>query len=398
MPVKAFIGLQRQGKSYSAMKYAVLPMLKAGRKVITSIAVTDKALEEFPNLEYQKEINYKDIHAGAVYVLDEVWKECPKGLTTAKLPEIFKEFFAMSGHLVGENDLTTEIIIITQNFETQLCDYILGQIETTYYVEKVPLTDKINQCRTTTYRGVVKGNPPRAKNEGVKLEKYDPKVFEYYKSNSGSKNGQVAIEMDVIKPKTLMDLKIVKYGIPLGVIAIFLIIYFGSSLFGGITGSDKNKIKTRGGPNGTKVIVGNNPASKVRRNIQPVKTARQKEIESFYKFTDELSTFPLSKDKRLTGQFKISYPPKIIKDMWQLTINNQKTIEITANHIKKDIYGQNYLVYRGEIVTEYTGEEPLIYDENYMPDGRSLENKESSAVANVEPVKRQQENSILLDH
>jgi len=399
MPVKGFIGLQRQGKTYSCMKYAVLPMLKTGRKVVTNIPVTPKALEEFPNLEYQKEIDYENLQAGALYAIDEIWNDCPKGLTTMKLPEKFKEFFAMSGHLVGDNGLTTEIIVITQNYETQICDYVLGQIERTYYVEKIKISDKLNKCSTKEYKGVVKGNPPRGKPEGATLEPYDSEIFEYYKSNSGAKDGQISIEMDAVKKKGLMDLKTIKYGIPIGIVVIILLIYFGSSMFDGVT--NKKNLKEQKKHNyptatGSRSIA-NRSSIVPQQIINPAKSKRQKEIIDFYDFTDEINTFPLAEDKRLTGQLNVFFPPNVVKNIWQLTIKNQYTIDVSANHVKQDIYGQYYMVYRGEIVTQYTGEKPFIYDDKYIPDGRSLENKESMAIANSEPVKEHQENNILLN-
>lgn len=371
MPVKAFIGLQRQGKSYSAVKYALLPALRKGRTVVTNIALKQKAIDEFPNLIYQESIDYKNPVPGALYVIDEIWKDCAKGVTAAKTPEEFKQFFAMSGHLVGDNGLTTEIIVITQNLETQICDYILGQIETTYYVKKKALTEGIKKCQTTEYQGIVKGNPPRGKKEGVKLEPYDPQVFEYYKSNSGAEEGQTAIEMDAVKSKTLLDNPFVKYGLVGGIIVLPFLIYFVFNSLGNLFPDQKEPIKIQNKVNSSSIADNtfdyeqNNPITK-----PIIKKDNSKKIElltNYYEYFDEHNVFPASKDKRITGAYK--YITNGFK--WEgvhVTIRNQKTINVPMHMVRIDEFGEYFLVYRNELVTNTTGEPPTEYIA-YLPNG-----------------------------
>lgn len=405
MPIKAFIGRPRQGKSYSVTKNVILKALRAGRLVVTNIPMKKKAYEEFEGLIYfQYEIDYKNIIAGAVYVIDEIWKDCESGQTAKTMSQDLKHFIAMHGHDSNDDGITTEIVIITQNLK-QICTYITELIETTYYVEKIQLSSTQQRCRTNEYNGSVTGNPPRVKPVAQRLDKYDSDVFEYYKSHTTANEEITVVEMDAVSSKKLTDLPIVRYGLPLSVIAVILGIYFFITSFNRMF-SDKNDVENQENEiteiqqtiQTKKVSTEHNSYTKKLKptTIKKVnKSQRKKEIKEFYDFTDELTVFPMSENMRLTGKATMIVPPFYSNDWWELTIDNKKVIQVPSSHVKKDVYGQFYLVYRNQIVTEYTGEEPLIFVAQYMPDGSISSGTEEGAVINTGAEKDKEKTSFM---
>lgn len=87
MAIDAYVGLPGSGKTYSVVKFAILPSLKQGRLVITNIPLTDLAHQDYPDQIrqlphnwYQDEKLFETVPNGAVVVLDELWRRWPKGM------------------------------------------------------------------------------------------------------------------------------------------------------------------------------------------------------------------------------------------------------------------------------------------------------------------------------
>lgn len=201
MAIDAYTGLPGSGKSYSVVKFAILPSLKEGRQVITNIPLTELAHEEFPGqirqLEhdwYKDEKLFETVPNGAVVVLDELWRRWPKGMPAAKVPFRDKEFLAEHRHLVDEEGNATRIVLVTQDLD-QIAAFATMLVDTTYQSVKLSALGANKRFRVDIYQGAAKGQrPPKSRLLRSVFDKYEKAIHQYYQSATKSLTGLVGDE------------------------------------------------------------------------------------------------------------------------------------------------------------------------------------------------------------
>lgn len=249
MAISGYCGLGGSGKSYGVVENVILPALKSKRKVYTNIPMNDDLCnEDFGSSVVNFDI--KDIktnnkwfdevfQAGSLLVLDEVWELWPSGLNVNKAELSHKEFLAKHRHMVGENGLSTEIILVTQDF-SMVAAFVRSLMETTYRSVKLDKVGADKSFRIDIYQGAVTGdNPPVKKKVDAKYGKYSPKVYKYYKSHTMSKTGMAGDETKVdSRFKKITPLKMVFYFVIFCFLIFMLVKLVSSSL-----GSSQPEVK-----------------------------------------------------------------------------------------------------------------------------------------------------------
>lgn len=226
MSVNAYVGLPGSGKSHSVVEYVILPALKQGRRVFTNVPMHQDKLREDLNCEVVQ-IDIKDVvendnwfsevfEAGAILVLDEVWRLWPAGLTQKQAKKQHQEFLAEHRHLVGEDGYSTDIILVTQDL-SQISSFARSLVESTVQTVNLKGIGLPKKFKVFWYFGAVTGQkPPKSKVEKVStLQSYKKDVYKYYISHTKSKVGagaEVATDKRsniLLSSKTFMGLAFV---------------------------------------------------------------------------------------------------------------------------------------------------------------------------------------------
>lgn len=205
MAIVAYVGLPRAGKSYSAIENAVLVALTRHRQVWTNIPLhMDVVQAEYPDAQVRyftaADVSadadfFSSIPGGAVVVIDEPWRFWPSGLKANQMQEREKSFFAEHGHRVGENGLTLEIVLVTQDL-AQLCAFIRQLVDKTFRVQKLDGIGFKSKFVTNVYQGCVTGDrPPKDRHIQRVISSYRPEVWRFYQSHTqGAVDGLVGVE------------------------------------------------------------------------------------------------------------------------------------------------------------------------------------------------------------
>lgn len=192
MSIIGYAGLPGSGKSYGVVENVVLPALKAGRAIVTNLVLNmDKIKEDFPDckIEYFETANVNNEYfdmtirgAGAIWIVDEAHKIWPAGVKISQVPDNVKAFFTEHRHFVGDDGLTSEIVIITQNF-AQIATFIRNLIEESYISVKHSKLGLNKSYRVDIHIGAPTGNKlpePLRSGHG----KYKESVYQYYSSHT----------------------------------------------------------------------------------------------------------------------------------------------------------------------------------------------------------------------
>lgn len=201
MAIDAYVGLPGSGKSYSVVKFAILPSLKQGRLVITNIPLTELAHSEYPDQIrqlphdwYKDDQLFEEVPNGSVVVLDELWRRWPKGMPAAKVPFRDKEFLAEHRHLVDAEGNSTRIVLVTQDLD-QIAAFATMLVDTTYMSVKLSAIGANKRFRVDIYQGAAKGQrPPKSRLLRSVYDRYEKSIHQYYQSATKSLTGLVGDE------------------------------------------------------------------------------------------------------------------------------------------------------------------------------------------------------------
>jgi zona occludens toxin len=204
MSISAYVGLPGSGKSHGVVEHVIIPALKSGRVVFTNIPMNqDLLIQDFGAgvIHFDVDDIKKDddwftevFEPGAIWVCDELWRLWPAGLRANQIPEEQKAFLAEHRHMVGDNGLSTEIILVTQDLQ-QVSAFARNLVEHTYRTEKLTKIGSSKRYRLDIYFGPVTGpNPPKAKRDREIFSTYKKDVFQYYQSHTKSATGQAGDE------------------------------------------------------------------------------------------------------------------------------------------------------------------------------------------------------------
>jgi len=198
MAINGYVGLPGSGKSYGVVEHVIIPSLKQNRLVVTNIPLdVDALLMDFGGRINQLDDDWhllEDLHTiapnGCVLVLDEVWSRFPAGLKQNQLKSTDSELLMKHRHLVDEQGRAMRIVLVTQDLQ-QIASGVRALIDTTYRMTKL----NKQRFRVDIYKGAVTGNrPPKNLILRQTFGKYQKQVYQYYKSATQSKTGDVGDE------------------------------------------------------------------------------------------------------------------------------------------------------------------------------------------------------------
>lgn len=233
MSISAYVGLPGHGKSYGVVENVILPALREKRPVFTNIPMNDnKCLDDFGMtvtlfdvVDITKNPNWwTDVfQSGAVFVLDEVWRLWPAGLKANNVREEDKAFLAEHRHMVGENGLSTEIYLVTQDLG-QIAAFARALVETTYRVVKMNHIGLEKRFRVDVHTGAVAGpKPPQTTLLRQIPGKFVQEVYQYYQSHTKSKTGVAGDETRTDKRANALSGMSIKAGLVLLVFFVWLV-------------------------------------------------------------------------------------------------------------------------------------------------------------------------------
>jgi len=195
MSVYAYTGLPGSGKSYSVVEHQILPALKAGRRLVTNVALKfDKLREAFPSAELVEfptqrvqgdpATIYEYVTPGSVVVLDEVWRLFPAGLKANHVPEPFRKLLAEHRHMVDVAGNSVQIVLVTQDL-AQISAFARQLIEQTFRTVKLTSVGLSGQFRVDVYNGPATGpNPPENARIRQIYGRYSSAVWDFYDSHT----------------------------------------------------------------------------------------------------------------------------------------------------------------------------------------------------------------------
>lgn len=215
MAITAYTGLPGSGKSYSAVAFAILPAIKAGRAVRTNIPLDLEAIrQEWPAADVEQ-FDLKTFEGptapslcegfppGALIVLDEVWRLWPSGVKASAVSEDHKSFLAEHRHRVGEDGRATDIILVTQDLN-QVAAFARALVDKTYISQKLDALGARSRAKINMYQGAVTGSRgPQSQHIRTSTLKYSPEVWRFYRSHTQSQTGEAGDETAADKRATI---------------------------------------------------------------------------------------------------------------------------------------------------------------------------------------------------
>jgi zona occludens toxin len=197
MPITAYTGLPRSGKSYSVVEHVIIPAAKSGRKLYTNIPLyIDKIEKDFPDAQIHQfdmaeaaidpEWFRSDDLNGSIIVMDELWRLWPSGTRSNQIPEAQLSLIKEHGHRTGVNGHTIELVFVTQDL-ADLATAARNMVETTYRTTKLDTVGQATKYRVDVYRGAKTGpEPENQKRLDQIFGSYKPNIYQYYKTQTQS--------------------------------------------------------------------------------------------------------------------------------------------------------------------------------------------------------------------
>jgi zona occludens toxin len=233
MAIVGYSGLPGSGKSYGVVENVVLPALKKGRHIITNIPLkTGRLSDDFPDgrvtiftnkdvQDNQKFFSLDEHPSGVIWIIDEAWRYWRSGQKSTNIPEHEKSFFTEHRHCVGEDGMTNEIVLVTQDL-SQLCSFVRSLIEETFKATKMTAIGKSNYYKIAVYSGAVSGQRNGNAIRNLAPKKYSSDVYQYYKSHTKNKTDFAAgMEEKIDDRGNILKRPLFKIFIPFAVLVCF---------------------------------------------------------------------------------------------------------------------------------------------------------------------------------
>ncbi|HGJ5856063.1 zonular occludens toxin family protein [Arsenophonus nasoniae] len=207
MPITAYVGVPRSGKSYEVVKSVIVPAIASGRRVVSNIyglneqKIKDYCLKQNKKLMHEKlgllvhvengqcldedflpsmENQSTFCQAGDLVVIDEVWRVWG---SDKDIPKNHRSFIAEHGHFINKKTgIMSDLVVINQTV-TDIPRFIKARIETTYRMQKHVSLGLSNRYRVDVFQGV---KITKSNRMNYYQEKYDKAIFELYKSVEGN--------------------------------------------------------------------------------------------------------------------------------------------------------------------------------------------------------------------
>jgi len=249
MAIQLYCGRPGSGKSYGVIENVLIPALKTNRLIYTNIPlhleviandypVSVDNLTQFKNDDVTGEW-LMSIPGGALVIIDECWRYWPGGLKANDIDTKVKEFFAEHRHKSGLDNLTQEIVLLTQT-PTQIAKVIRDLVDQSVLTIKNSAAGSNKTFNVAVYPGCIAtiDNPKNPLVTGI--GKYKPEIFKYYKSHTKSETGLPGIEIRADKRGNIWGHWYIRYVAPLVLISACWGLYYMYHFFTG----DKFKDET----------------------------------------------------------------------------------------------------------------------------------------------------------
>ncbi len=258
MPITAYVGVPRSGKSYEVVKSVIVPAIASGRRVISNIyGLNEEKIKEYCLKQYKKlsldklgsivhvensqcldedflpsmENQNTFCQAGDLVVIDEVWRVWG---SDKDIPKNHRSFIAEHGHFVNKDTgVMSDLVVINQTV-SDIPRFIKARIETTYRMQKHVSLGLNNRYRVDVFQGakITKSN-----RMNFYQEKYDKSIFELYKSVEG--NNPNTLKTD--KRQSIFSSNKVLFLMILVPIGILVSVYFVYQYFNQYLNTDKTE-------------------------------------------------------------------------------------------------------------------------------------------------------------
>lgn len=255
MSIKVYTGLQGSGKSYEVVSVVILGAIREGRRVVSNIAgLQYEVMRAYliaegidpANIGTILQVTHEDIlkpnffrndtddetktetivQGGDVVVIDEIWRFWD---TDKSVTQRHQNFFRMHRHLLHpDSGLSCEIVLITQEIG-DVCRKVKRVVEKTYLMSKLTELglDKFYRVDIYSRATVTKSTQPINSLQ----KKYNPEIFNFYKSHSAGGDVVDPQEKSVDKRGNIFSRPIFKYGIPFSLLLCLPAFYFLSNFF-----------------------------------------------------------------------------------------------------------------------------------------------------------------------
>jgi zona occludens toxin len=288
MAQTAYTGLPGSGKSYGVVKHVILPALEKGRRVWTNVPLKLDLLEEkYPSLItlfdtkdlIDDQAWFQNIFAaGATIVIDEAWRLWPQGIKANNMIEGHKSFLAEHRHMVGSDGMSTEIVLVTQDL-SQIAAYPRNLTEFTYRAEKLTSVGQSNRYRIDIFRGAVSGtNPPERLRTRQIFGKYEPEVYQYYKSQTMSEVDTHGSESQTDSRTNILNSNFFRMGLPALLVIGGLFVWYSMAQLSDMYGTEDQE---------EELAQVESEITAVPENVKPVVNIKEvlevkKHVEHFY--------------------------------------------------------------------------------------------------------------------
>ncbi|QTL38287.1 hypothetical protein HGO23_10090 [Xenorhabdus budapestensis] len=212
MPITAYVGVPRSGKSYEVVKSVIVPAIASGRRVVSNIYGLNEEKIKAYCLKKNKKLSSDHLgelvlvensqcldenflpsmenrdtfcRAGDLVVIDEVWRVWG---SEKEIPKNHRSFIAEHGHFVdAATGVMSDLVVINQSV-SDIPRFIKNRIETTYQMKR-----HVALGSSRRYRVDVFGQAKVTKSNRITYyqEKYDKAIFELYSSVEGNNHKQL---------------------------------------------------------------------------------------------------------------------------------------------------------------------------------------------------------------
>lgn len=284
MPITAYVGVPRSGKSYEVVKSVIITAVAAGRRVVSNIYGLNEDKIKSYILKHYKNVKPEQLgvlvlvdnatcvdenflpsmenmdtfcHAGDLVIIDEVWRVWG---SDKDIPKNHRSFIAEHGHFIHpETGVMSDLVVINQTV-SDIPRFIKARIETTYRMQRLVALGLNKRYRVDVFQGV---KLTKSNRTNFYQEKYRKEIFELYQSVQGSN----PVESKTDKRQSIFSSKLILFFIAAIPVLIGVSGYYVYSFFNPSIKNEKVEYSTPVSDNSEKM---NKPAylpSKPKVNI-----------------------------------------------------------------------------------------------------------------------------------
>lgn len=211
MALNLYTGQPGAGKSYNVVAHVIIPALKKDRHVVTNIPLEVDLLEQvFGGRITQLELDALDdpdlpslVPNGCVAVIDECWNRWPSGQRISKAPSDDLHWLKEHRHRVDDKRNAMQVVLCTQD-PADLAAWVRNLIKHTFWMEKLDTVGADNSYSVKVYKGCPTGqNIPKRLLIRTTYGKYDPDIYQYYRSATQSDTDDVGDEKAMDKRSSI---------------------------------------------------------------------------------------------------------------------------------------------------------------------------------------------------